>query len=123
MNGKFLLDTNAIIALMSGNYNVLQLVNSANWIGISVISEIEFLSFSRISERDKNLFQKFKGRIEVINLQSSNQELITKICEIRLKYKLKLPDATIAASALLFDATMISNDKVFTEIDITVQSF
>jgi tRNA(fMet)-specific endonuclease VapC len=81
MNGRLFLDTNAIIALMSGNYTVLQLVNSATWIGVSVISEIEFLSFSKISERDKALFQKFKERVEVIDLQSNNEEYIKEICE------------------------------------------
>jgi tRNA(fMet)-specific endonuclease VapC len=35
---KFLLDTNAIIALLQGNNTVLNVLNEANWVGISVIS-------------------------------------------------------------------------------------
>ena len=108
---------------MSGSYNILQLVNSATWIGISVISEIEFLSFSKISERDKILFQKFKERINVIDLQSNNNELIVKICEIRVKNKLKLPDATIAISALLSDSILVSNDNIFSELDMNCLKF
>ncbi len=123
MSGRLFLDTNAIIALMSGNYNVLQLVNQATWIGISVVSEIEFLSFSKISEKDKALFQKFKQRVEIIDLESSNSLLINQICEMRTRNKLKLPDATIAATALLSNALILSNDKIFSEIGLENQMF
>lgn len=123
MSGRLFLDTNAIIALMSGNYNVLQLVNQATWIGISVVSEIEFLSFSKLSEKDKALFQKFKQRVEIIDLESSNSLLINTICEIRTQHKLKLPDATIAATALLSNALILSNDKIFSEIGLENQMF
>jgi predicted nucleic acid-binding protein len=123
MNGRLFLDTNAIIALMSGNYKVLQLVNSANWIGVSVISEIEFLSFSKITERDKLLFQKFKERVNILDLKSNDNLLIEKICELRLKHKVKLPDATIMASAILSESTIISNDKIFIERGFEVFTF
>ena len=123
MNGRLFLDTNAIIALMSGNYKLIQHINKAEWIGISIVSEIEFLSFSKISERDKLLFQKLKSRIEVIDLQSNNEVLISLTCNIRIKNKLKLPDAVIAASAVFSNATIVTNDKIFTEIGINNVGF
>ena len=119
MNGRLFLDTNAIIALMSGNYNIIQHINKAEWIGISIVSEIQFLSFSKISERDRLLFQKLKSRIEVVDLQSNNEALISLTCSIRIKNKLKLPDAVIAASAVFSNATVVSNDKIFSEIGIS----
>ena len=43
---RYLLDTNAIVALLQGNAQLVQLLQNADWIGISVISQIEFLAFS-----------------------------------------------------------------------------
>ena len=53
---RYLLDTNAIIALLKGDSNLIQLLRDAEWIGISVISHIEFLAFSGLTKADKQLF-------------------------------------------------------------------
>ena len=66
MSGKrYLLDTNAVVALLQGNNKLrkvcvritprLKLSQSAEWIGISVITQIEFLVFNQCNE-DKRLF-------------------------------------------------------------------
>lgn len=111
--GRYLLDTNAIIALLQGNKQLLTLLNSANWIGASVISKLEFLSFSGISNADKKLFEKFTGKIELIDLLSNEEKLIALVIELRLKYKIKLPDAIIAATASCNNSVLISKDKSF----------
>jgi len=113
---RYLLDTNAIIALLQGNKQLLTLLNSANWVGVSVISKLEFLSFSGISIDDKKLFEKFARKIELIDLLSSEENLIARIIELRLKYKIKLPDAIIAASAYCNNSVLISKDKSFGKI-------
>lgn len=60
MNGnRYLLDTNAIIALLQKDASLIKLLQSADWVGISVISQLEFLAFSGLSEADKQLFQQF----------------------------------------------------------------
>jgi tRNA(fMet)-specific endonuclease VapC len=56
---RYLLDTNAIVALLKGNTQLIQLLQNANWIGISVISQIEFLAFSGLTQSDRQLFQQF----------------------------------------------------------------
>jgi predicted nucleic acid-binding protein len=38
MNGKFLLDTNAVIALLKGNIAVHSIWQNAVWVGITVIT-------------------------------------------------------------------------------------
>jgi hypothetical protein len=46
MNGnRYLPDTNAIIALLQGSDQLLERLQNAQWIGISVIAQIEFLVF------------------------------------------------------------------------------
>ncbi len=116
MGLRVLLDTNAIIALLKGNKNILNKIEGIENIAISVISHIEFLSFSNLSEIYKLLFTKFKEQIEVIDIKTHNIELINSIILIRKTYKLKLPDATIAASAITSDSLLITADKDFTKI-------
>jgi len=57
MNGKgFLLDTNAIIQLLKGNKGLLSLISDADFISTSIISEMEYFSFSGLSEEDVLLY-------------------------------------------------------------------
>ena len=124
MNGKFLLDTNAVIALLNGHAPLTALLQSATWVGITVITELEFLSFSGLSEPDKLLFEQFKNRIEVINLDTNDAALIQAICQIRQTYRLKLPDAIIGAAAIQHQATLLSNDAIFARITtLSLQTF
>ena len=124
MNGKFLLDTNAVIALLNGHASLTVLLQSATWVGITVITELEFLSFDGLSEQDKLLFEQFKSRIEVINLDTNDAPLIQEICQIRQTYHLKLPDAIIGAAAIQHQATLLSNDAIFARITtLSLQTF
>lgn len=100
MNGRFLLDTNAVVGLLKGNASLIQTLQAATWVGISVITELEFLSFSGLTAQDESLFQQFKSRVEIIGLHASDSELLTRIIEIRKAGKVKLPDAIIAAMTI-----------------------
>lgn len=107
---RYLLDTNAIIALLQKDANLIQLLQSADWVGISIISQIELLAFSGLSEADKQLFQQFLQRVEVIDLSSQERSLIEQIISIRQQYRLKLPDAIIAAMAIQNSAKLVTRD-------------
>ena len=112
MSGKrYLLDTNAIIALLQGNSQLNQLLKDADWVGISVINQIEFLAFSGLTTKDIRLFQKFLQRVEILDLSGDDFILIEKIIEIRQQYHLKLPDAIIAAMAIQNSASLITADR------------
>ncbi|NCD42628.1 MAG: PIN domain-containing protein [Bacteroidia bacterium] len=108
---KYILDTNAIISLLDGNTKLNDLIKNAEWIGISVISELEFLSYPQLDEADVSLFNTFKGLIEVVDIANSNIPLMRSIIEIRTKYKVKLPDAVIVAVAMNSDAILLTDDK------------
>lgn len=48
MNGKpgrYLLDTNAVVALLQGHTGLGQHLSDAEWVGISIITQLEFLAF------------------------------------------------------------------------------
>jgi predicted nucleic acid-binding protein len=124
MNGKYLLDTNAVVGLLRGNTSLIQILQKATWVGISVITELAFLSFPELVTQDELLFQQFKSRVEVVDLQSSDMKMISRIIEIRRSAKVKLPDAIIAATALENDATLVSQDMGFSRVDmLSVQGF
>ena len=88
MNGRrYLLDTNAIIALLQNDSNLLQLLSDAEWIGIFIISQIEFLVFPNLTKADIRLFQQFIQRVEVIDLCSRDNLAIEQIIFIRQQYR------------------------------------
>jgi predicted nucleic acid-binding protein len=118
MNGKFyFLDTNAIIQLLKGNQNLIEMLQEAEFIACSVISKFEYLSFPNISENDIELFNTFANKIEIMDLPSSNNELDQYILDIRKDKKLKLPDAIIVGCSMYKNCTLITADKKILEID------
>ena len=125
MNGRrYLLDTNAIIRLLQGDTGILKVLGMAEWVGISIISELEFLSFPNLLEQDKALFRQFLERVDVIGLAVQDREFIDSIINLRQRYRLKLPDAIIAASALTNRASLITLDRRFLGVqDLEVLDF
>ena len=112
MSGKrYLLDTNAIVCLLRGGNALAQRLESAEWVGISILSQIEFLAFPNLSENDRRTFQEFSERVEVVGLERTERALIDRIVGLRAQYRLKLPDAIIAATAVERDATLITDDR------------
>ena len=117
MNGNaYFLDTNAIIALLQGNKQIYGYLQTAQWIGISIISQIEFLAFPGLSNSDKQIFRQFLSRVHVIELSPSQTDIIDLIIKLRQKYNLKLPDAIIAATAIQYNAELITSDVHFAKI-------
>ncbi len=112
MSGKrYLLDTNAIIQLLQGNLQLSEWLLDADFIAISVISYLEFISFKEVTQQDKALLQQFMERVEIVNLHAEDRSLIDTVAEIRVQTRLKLPDAVILASAFTREATLITADK------------
>lgn len=86
----------------------------------SVITELECLSYSKLSKSDEaNIKDFFKsGKIKNISRKIKKETI-----NIRKKYGLKLPDAIIAATAITSNVPLISADKVFSkvqELDFTL---
>ena len=117
MSGKrYLLYTNAVVALFQGNTQLMRRLQSAEWIGISIITQIEFLAFSGLNGKDKQLFNRFLQRVDVIGLDSEQRELIDLVIGLRQQYGVKLPDAIIAATAIKCEANLITADRQFQKV-------
>jgi predicted nucleic acid-binding protein len=79
-------------------------------VGISILSQIEFLAFPNLTENDRRTFQEFSDAVEVVGLGRTERALIDRIVSLRAQHRLKLPDAIIAATAVERDATLITDD-------------
>lgn len=78
---------------------------------ISIVTNIELFATKNISQEEYELLERFVAFSIVHNV---DKDLINTTIEIRQTYKIKLPDAIIAATALVYDMTLISrNSKDF----------
>lgn len=108
---RYLLDTNAIIYLVSGRL-VLPLPNGKY--SVSIITEIELLSFSGLSVEEE---QKIRDLLLLLDRVHLTDAVRDETISLRRENRLKLPDAIIAASALIHDAVLLTNDQAFTSIE------
>jgi predicted nucleic acid-binding protein len=117
MSGRrFLLDTNAVIALLQGREALVALLRDAEWVGTSVITLIEFLAFPNLDDEGRRSFEDFLGRVDVVGLSSDDRDLIDTAVRLRQEHRLRLPDAVIAASALLREADLVTADAEFRKV-------
>jgi predicted nucleic acid-binding protein len=107
---QYLIDTNVVIDYL-GQKIPLSGMNFMNTIidsipNVSVITKIEVLGFNAPAEHYQ-LLTDFMNDATIIEL--TNKVVDTTI-EIRKNYKTKLPDAVIAATALVYDLIIISRN-------------
>lgn len=108
---RYLLDPNAVIAVLRGNTTLLERLREAEWVGISILTQIEFLAFPDLSEEDKQYFNQFLEHLDVVGLDRTQTELVNRIIKVRKQHRLKLPDAIIVASALQNSAALVTDDQ------------
>ena len=113
---RLVLDTNAVVSLLGGAGGLSDLVSRAAWIGISVVSRLEFLGFSRLSREDEALFERFCERVETIGITKDDTELLGITVRLRREHGLKLPDAVIAATAIARGAELVTADTDFDRV-------
>lgn len=68
-----------------------------------VINKIELLGFSKV-EQDLIDF------VNCSNICPMDDDIVEKTIEVRRLYKIKLPDAVIAATALHYDFVLVTNN-------------
>ena len=107
MNGiDYIADTNALLYLLSGNPCMKPYLSS--YIGLSVISEMELLSFSGITSFEE---ERIRSLIQDCHVLFLTENVKNKTISLRRAYKIKLPDAIIAATAIENKLQLITADK------------
>ena len=109
---NFLADTNALIYLLNGNTCMTPFLHEK--LAFSVISEMELLSYSGITSAEENNIKSLLNDCKEVPL---SEEIKEKTIEIRKKYRTKLPDAIVAASAIVNNLALITADRGFCQID------
>ncbi|MES2112836.1 MAG: type II toxin-antitoxin system VapC family toxin [Bacteroidota bacterium] len=113
MNGdRIVADTSLIINLFNGVEEVRELITGRN-LFVSIISEIEVLSYPNLTSEDSQLLKDFLFNCYIVDIEPTIKDITI---ELRAKYKTKLPDAVIAATAIYFDLPLFTMDKGFKKI-------
>jgi predicted nucleic acid-binding protein len=114
MNGReFVFDTNIFLYLQSGRNDLIQLFNESS-VFVSVITEMELLSYSELNENsEKELTEALKSCF-VVDIEQPIRKIAI---DLRKKCKIKLPDALICATAIHLQLPLISADQDFQKVD------
>jgi predicted nucleic acid-binding protein len=99
-----LLDTNVVLYFLGGR--LANPLPSGQYF-VSVITEIELLSYPNLSPDEDTQIRDFLNKITVVGIESNIKELAIAL---RQQYRLRLPDAIIAATAQSLNATLFTND-------------
>jgi predicted nucleic acid-binding protein len=112
MGVKFIWDTNIAIYYLQQQFpiaaeNFIDDLLKVEQPFLSAITEIELLCWKSATEKDLEVIHNFISDAFVIELE---RPIKLKTAEIRKLYKIKLPDAIIAATALTYDLTLITRN-------------
>ena len=109
---RFVLDTNAVIALAAGDKSTASVLENKLKeadLFISVISEIELFSKPSLpADEEENLRAFLAERTIIIDL---TEDVKNETIALRRSVKLKLPDCIVAATAIVLDSVLLTADK------------
>lgn len=104
------LDTNAILYILGDK--LLYPVPQGRYF-ISVITEMELLSYPSIGDMEQSQIQSFLSEATIVGLTKPVKE---RAILLRRQYRLKLADAIVAATALSLEATLVTNDSTLRKV-------
>ncbi len=105
---KQILDTNAVLYFLGGR--LADDLPDGDYF-VSVITEIELLSYPSLDVAAEAQIRAFLQEVSVVSL---SRAVIDLTIQLRKEHALKLPDAIIAATAAGLDAKLLTNDdKLF----------
>lgn len=110
MNGKFLLDTNVIIGYLKGLPGIVSFMDTRQEpvFYASVITRMELLSFPGIAAEEEALIKKFMSSLTILPL---SEPIENTAVNLRRATRSQMPDAIIAATAIILGATLVTCDR------------
>ena len=106
---KFLLDTNAILYMLGGDITLSEFLFEKQ-LYISIITEMELLSYKNITLKEQKIITTFLNELIVINI---NDDIKAKTIELKKKFHLSLPDCIIAGTSSWLKIPLVTSDKQF----------
>jgi predicted nucleic acid-binding protein len=108
---NYLLDTNFVINYFKGIFSddadkfTDSVINDLTY--VSVITRMELLSLQSLKPKDEEVIKEFIFDSTVFSLE---ENIITKTILLRRTNKIKLPDAIIAATAIVHNLQLITHN-------------
>ncbi len=110
---KFLLDTNAVLYILNGDETLSNFLFEKE-LYISIITEMELLSYKNITQKEKQQITTFIEELIVVNI---NDDIKVETIELKKNSNLKLPDSIIAATSIWLKIPIVTSDKQFKNIE------
>lgn len=108
---KFLFDTNIFLSYLAGQDSVKHLFQrkflECNEVITSRIVRIELLSFEKLTSSEESIIQEMLDQFFLVPITVEIEDLAISL---RRKYKLKIPDAIIAATAYHTSSILMTAD-------------
>ena len=113
MNGNsLLLDSNIVLYLLNGEETLIPLLEDKQ-LYLSFITQLELLSFPKISREEINKIESFIKECIIIEMSST---IKNDTINLRKKFYLKLPDSIIAATSLYINVPLVTADSDFKKL-------
>ncbi|MBK7295620.1 MAG: type II toxin-antitoxin system VapC family toxin [Flavobacteriales bacterium] len=109
---RTLADTNALIHQLGGDQHVGELLKDKK-VHISFVTQIELLSWPGYSTEERTVVSE---QIKEFIVTDVNENIKMIAIDIRIKHKLKLADALIAATAISLSIPLVTGDKHFNRL-------
>ena len=112
MNGNIFIDTNIAIYLLGGNEQIAELLDQQT-VCLSFVTGLELFSKPDIKIEEEIRIKSLLSQCVILDFFPSLKEIVI---DFRKKYRLKLPDALVAATAFSLGLPLISADKGFERV-------
>ena len=109
---KYLLDTNAVLYILGGDETLINFLFEKE-LYLSIISEMELLSYRNITEKEKQTLDEFLKEFIIMNI---DEKIKLNTIEVKKSSSMKLPDSIIAATAISLKLPIITSDKQFKNV-------
>jgi predicted nucleic acid-binding protein len=111
---RWLLDTNVVIDAFAGRADTVRVIRSAraaalDWIGYSAVTRLEVLGFPGLTAADELGLRNLLGQFSEAPIDAA---VIERAIEIRKTVRIKIPDALVAATALIYGANLVTRNTV-----------
>ena len=109
---RWLLDTNTIIDAFAGKADAVKALAKARsdaveWVGYSAVTRLEVLGFAGLNASDDYGLREL---LDQFNEASITAAVINEAFRIRKSIRIKAPDAIIAATAIVFQAKVVTRN-------------
>lgn len=106
---SILADTNALIRLLGGDTLVAEIIDG-KIVFISEMTEMELLCKPNQTKEQKYVIAKLLSDCIIV---SFSPEIKQQAIKVRLSTRLKLVDAIVAATAMMLEVAILTNDEAF----------